>query len=368
MGKSGYDKYDKDSLLLKVLFIIILFTFLPFVSFSESGLYLEKVQPFVDLINDKVEGLNSRYPNLNLSVETDADGLFLLSDDRVINRITPDKIDRIGIISLFLKTELTVSIKYALLKDLPFDLDSESIFEYPYIDPSGKFLVYISDKTYGNRNPFILDLDTLREKEIVIPESSEYFPVYLNDHLYYLSGKKDHFSLQRYSLETEKTTEISNGQISCLRTFKDQLFFSDRGKITVLNNTGLPVSDYFFDGFIQSFAVDENSIYLSMNLGNQFDIFHYSIKNKVLINLTNSRYNEMDVNLYKKHSIIFTSNENGIFNLYIYNLENNSKSIILEDHQFEYFYPFYSDVFEKIIVSVFQKDKEPVFRIIPIKD
>jgi hypothetical protein len=325
----------------------------------------------VSLIEEKIKRIESEHPQKNFSAKFEKENLIFSIDDLTLGELNYNELNRTNIVSFFIKIDAKLNIEKNLKsqeKDVTVFDSINRIFEYPFIDKSGSYFVYISDKTYGNRNPFIFNLNTFEEIEIVIPESSEYFPVYLNDTVYFISGQKDSFSLLKYSIAEKTIDEISNGKINCLRIFEDKIYYSDSNSIYKIDENGNVLEKYDFENYIQSFIIDEKHIFASIYTEHQFDIFKYSTLDKSLVNLTNSNNNEVDITLIKDYGLLFSSNDTGIFNLYEYKFSDKTKNIVYADRFSEYYYSFYSMYFKKIIAAVFKTGEEPKFVFIPFEN
>jgi hypothetical protein len=365
MGKSRDNKYDKNSFLLRWI-IVVGFLFINSILFADNGLYHEKVQPFIPLIDEKVNALNNDFPDFQFEVKFNEEKLILIANGIEIAGLYYTDFDKNKMVSLFIKTRSNAMIKRSLFLHTLYEVEVDALYEYPFLDQTGRFFIYISDKTYGNRNPFILDLQTLKEKEIVVPQSSEYFPVLCNGFLFFLCGKSNYYSLQKYSFEDESIREIASGQITCLRTYNNKLYYSDNNHIFVIDDDGTQIESYAFSGFIQSFSIKNQNIFLSLNKHTQFDLFCYTLSNGTITRLTNTPFNEVDISDYYSDKIIYSSNKTGTFNLYSYDISERQYQSLLSNPKNDYFYPFFAEKYKTIIVSTFTDNKEPFFSFHPL--
>src|SRR6056297_866199 len=120
------------------------------------------------------------------------------------------------IVSFFLNIEESLLIKKTLEnKKLsePHKINViKALYEYPFLVDSENKLLYISDKGTGNRNSFILDLSNAQEKEIIIPETGDYFPILIQNNLFFLMAVDIGFSLTTFALKKENYQEIVSGK------------------------------------------------------------------------------------------------------------------------------------------------------------
>ncbi|MEA1885458.1 MAG: hypothetical protein U9N62_13220 [Thermotogota bacterium] len=276
------------------------------------------------------------------------------------------------VISFFLNVEETLLIAETIKKqssDIRKHIEViEALYEYPYVDETGAFFVYISDKGTGNRNSFVLDLLNYQEKEIIIPETGDYFPVLNKQILYFLKAVEDGFSLNSYHLITDEMIELKRGKINCLRNHAGKIYYSEGKTIIKIDSNGGVLENYVFENRIQSFDIYDNNLVLSMLNKNQYDLYLFNIPEKSLNQLTDSVFNEMDVIFKNNESIIFSSNQTGQYALYLKQFTNkstkNDYDLIHQEKNSDLFYPFYSEYYSKVICSVYEAGKEPKFLII----
>ena len=239
----------------------------------------------------------------------------------------------------------------------------DALYEYPYIDDSGSNFIYISDKGTGNRNPFILNLASYQEKQVLIPETGDYFPLLINNQIYFLKSIENGFSIIAYNINNDEMVEMRRGEITCLRKDLESVYFSEERTIYKMNLEGRIVESFQFDHRIQSFDVQKNHLLISMLDGVQYDLFVYDREAESLHRLTQTDYNEIDVVFQDDQTALFSSNRTGHYGLYekyISEIHHISQyTAIYEGKNEDIFYAHYSDFFSKIICSVYVAGKEP---------
>lgn len=276
------------------------------------------------------------------------------------------------IISFFLNLEESILITKAL-KNRLFDKTLQievidAVYEYPFIDEKSNLFVYISDKGTGNRNPFVLDLSSFKEKEVILPETGDYFPVLNENKMFFLTAVQEGFALKAYDLDIEKRTTLASGQINCLRLFAQNLFYSIKSKIYQIDFQGSLKETYEFQHSIQSFDIYGNYIIVSMLVDSQYDLYLYNILNRNIYKITNTPFNEMDPVFKNEESVIFSSNRKNHYGLYFLNFEEVNKTneyhLIYALDSADIYYPHYSKNYSKIICCIYKSNKEPNFLII----
>ena len=361
-------------MLKKYFFIIFIIFFVPIFLGQENS--KADVQLFEDAILQRAKRIESLYPNVIVKWNKQSKLIEVRHNNKLIREFSIQKETDLSIqkiISFFLNLEETLLFINSLKNESPFNLSRieiiEALYEYPFIDETGTFFVYISDKGTGNRNAFILNLVSYKEKEIIIPETGDYFPILMDNTIYFLMAVEEGFSLMSYYLEDETMKEITRGNINCLRKYSNHIFYSKDKSIFKIDSSGKLIERFDFKKRIQSFDIQNNLIVLSMLNEIQYDLYLYNIHFNSIEQLTNTDFNEVDSIFKNLQTIIYVSNKNGNYGLYSqsidHNFDKNIGQLLYQRNNEEVYNPFYTEIYSKIICSVYQSGKEPKFLIIP---
>jgi len=360
-------------MLKKYLFIIFLVSYFTIILGQENP--KRDFQFFEDTILQRAKKIESVYSDVIVNLDKQAKIIEVKKNNKLIREFSLQReadFDIQTIISFFLNLEETLLLMSGLKNDIPFHLTRieiiDALYEYPFIDETGTFFVYISDKGTGNRNTFILNLQDYTENEIIIPETGDYFPLLSNRSLFFLMAVEDGFSLMSYNLSDNTMKEITRGNINCLRKDANYIFYSKDNSIFKIDSSGKLIESYNFQQRIQSFDIKDNLIVLSKLNIIQYDLYLYNAQFDTIKQLTKTVFNELDPIFQNNQTIIYASNKNKNFGLFSRNiLENPDKTVeklVYQKKNEEVFNPFYSEFYSKIICSVYQSGKEPVFLII----
>ncbi|MDN5359519.1 MAG: hypothetical protein PWQ84_582 [Thermotogaceae bacterium] len=330
---------------------------------------------FQELIINRSNRLETMFYDVDVTLNQKTNVIEVIKNKKVIREFSLKqevKVTAENLISFFLNVEESLLIAETIKTQSP-DIKKQievidALYEYPYLDETGSFFVYISDKGTGNRNSFILDLLNYQEKEIIIPETGDYFPVLNKQILYFLKAVEDGFSLNAYHLITNEMIELSRGKINCLRIHAGKIYYSEGNSIIKIDSNGRVLENYLFENRIQSFDIYDNNLTLSMLNKNQYDLYLFNIPENSLNQLTNSIFNEMDVIFKNNESVLFSANQTGQYALYLKQITNNNTKndydLIYQEKHSDVFYPFYSEYYSKVICSVYEVGKEPKFLIL----
>ncbi len=354
----------KKSLLITFFLVIV-------ISIIAQENVTSSLKYFKDIITTRSQIIETDFSDIKITIIDETASILVEYRNNVIREFNLQKDGNITaekIVSFFLNLEENLLIEKKL-KSFNTDDISEikvisALYEYPFIDKKGNYFVYISDKGTGNRNPFILDLNKLHEKQIIIPETGDYFPVLSNGFLYLLMAVEDGFSLVSYDLETNNWTELKRGRINCLRSYSQNIFYSENNVIYKIDSKGNILASYEFKNPIQSFDINENFIVLSALEGIQYDLFSYNIKENKLIRATNTDFHELDVIFKDENTFVFSSNKMGYYGIFEQTLGFANYRLIYSKYTSDLFYPYYSEYYKKIICSVYEAGKEPYLLII----
>jgi len=374
MGKIRNNKYDQNSFMLKSIIIFLLLT-LSILTFSEVVVQ-SQIDDLESIIYSRSLRLESLFPEITVIRYDKPVAIEVKYMEQIISRLTLDKAGDFTaekIVSFFLNVEenllIISSIKNTNSKKSTVVDVIDAVYEYPFIDENGEYLVYISDKMTGNRNPVILNLMNHHERHVIIPESGDYFPLLFEDTLFFLMAVEDGFSIVSHDLSNGHYSELIRGDLTCLRSNHDFLYYSENNKVFQLNTSGHIINQFEFKYPIQSFDIAGNNLILSLLDGVQYDLFLFNIVGSKLIRLTDTEYNEVDVIFQNLTNAIFSSNKTGNYGIYQLNVSfvdsPSDYHLIYETKNKDIFYPCYSFVYSKIVSCVFETGKEPKFLIIP---
>src|SRR6056297_1782921 len=190
-------------------------------------------QTYENIIKKRSQSLRILVPDIDITIEEQNGTVEVYYKNKKIRAYSPETSSDASsekIISFFLNLEESLLFVERIQEQTEPRIEKisviDALYEYPFIDQGGSKFIYISDKGTGNRNIFILDLSTYNEREIIIPQTGDYFPVLLQDELYFLKAVENGFSLVFYNLANDKMQTIRTGNITCLRTCSNELFFS----------------------------------------------------------------------------------------------------------------------------------------------
>lgn len=373
MGKGRNNKPDKDSLMLKKKLGLIFFLFFLCVLVVSQETFEDQSRELVEIIKTRSKKIESVFYDFGVKVFQDQQKITVKANNTLINEFhfqSDEETTVNSVISFFLNIEDSLSLMQSILDNKAESATKKiavikALYEYPFIDETGRFFLYISDKGTGNRNPFVLDLLTGRQQEIVIAQTSEYFPIMVKENLFFLKGMGDFFSINKYDLKTRQETELIKGDIGCIRTRSQALYFSEKNTIYKMDLNGNVLERYKFEDYIQSFAPLEDSFIVSLLQESQYDLFKYDLKTKETKKFQETNYNEVDVNSWDERSVLFSSNQTGNYGIYRLSQDTQTNEFIYEQiylvNKADLFYPFYSINYKKIICSLYDANNEPVF-------
>lgn len=362
--------------MLKKIISITLFFFISLCLFSQINT-AQKLREYEAIIVNRSQRLEALFNGVNVNTDYLAATIKIKYNDVIIRQLNLQKEELAtaaeNIISFFLSSEESLLlIKTLKKKDLtqPLKIEViEALYEYPLIDDYEKKLIYISNKGTGNRNPFILNLQSGQEEEVIIPDTGDYFPIFRKDRLFFLMAVEDGFSLISYDVTNKSLREIAKGKINCLRHDPNYLYYAEENTIYKLDQHEQVIESYSFNNLIQSFDIFNGIFVISMLNGLQYDLYLYHIKEEKLNRLTDTEFNELDVLFQDENSIIFSSNKQGTYDLYHQNYNEVTHSsdykLIYANDKGDIFYPCYSKYYSKIICSIYETNKEPKILIIP---
>ena len=324
-------------------------------------------QPLYELFREKTASLKNEFPvyfeeiDLTFTQKATGSSVKCIKNGHILVETTKPELSREAVVGFFLRLrELLyfIDLFNGHTQRKSIFLNEEALYEYPHLNRDGEFFVYISDKKTGNRNPFYLNLNTYVEKEIVIPGTSEYFPVMSDNRIFFITGDENHNILYNYDINKEALNQLYSGIIYCLRIENDYLFFIEEGNILKLSFDGTLMKEYPIDERIQSFCVMGTSIYYSVLNGTHYVIKRYDISNEKKEITLKTNNNIVDVINIRRESLLFSSNMEGSYDLYTYNLSDKKTEILYKCDE-DIFYPFYSEIHNLIVFSKYKRDVEP---------
>ena len=360
--------------MLKIVISFILLT-LSTLIFSEAVVQ-DRIDHLESIVSSRSSRLESLFSGITVLSYKNPIAIEVNYMKQLVNRLTLKEADDFTnekIVSFFLNVEEQLSIITSLM-----DINSKkttiidvinAVYEYPFIDAKGEYLVYISDKKTGNRNPVILNLLNYQERHVIIPETGDYFPVLLDDTLFFLMAVEEGFSIMSYDLSNGQYSELIRGDLTCLRSSNEFLYYSENNAVFQLNAKGQLINHFDFEYPIQSFDIIDNTLIVSLLDRIQYDLFLLNTEDFELFRLTDTAYNEVDVIFQNEINSVFSSNRNGNYGIYQQRISfDNIPSdyqLVFEIKNKDIFYPCFSDIYSKIVACLFETGKEPRLLIIP---
>ncbi|MBB6061684.1 TolB protein [Thermosipho japonicus] len=231
----------------------------------------------------------------------------------------------------------------------------------------GKFL-YITDRLGGNRNLAYIDIQNEKIKLLPVWGSSEYYPRFSPDMKMVLFQGSLHGNWSIYTMPfgvndySKKIKKISGSNLpSYTPVWYDNnnvLYIQDteKGNVMIMANIyngEKQVLDVYGDMVFTPFVYDGDIYYTSLN-GANFGIYKYVDGENLKVE--DSFYNEHDPVIYK-NKLIFTSNRDGIYRIWMKDLDTSSVTCLTSDINYDVFYPTVSDGL--LFFSVYKDGKEP---------
>jgi len=374
VGKIRYNQYVEDPYLLKTLFFFFILSLILPNTVTSQVKRLDEIHqhPLYELWSEKEEGLKEDYSilfdEIDLTITQNGTVTTMKSKKNGHQFLDVETADlsRGDIISFFLTLRerlFFVDLLTAQNNKRADFFRKEALYEYPHVNRNGEFFVYISDKKTGNRNPFFLNLNTYIEKEIVVPGTGEYFPVMLDNRIFFISGEEDHNTLYSYHINKEVLNQLYSGIIYCLRVENDHIYLIEEGNILKVDLEGNVIEEYPIGEQIQSFCIINSSIYYSALNGTRYVIKRYDTRSGKKEIPLEMKGNIVDVINIGQASLLFSSNKKSSYNLYTYNLKEKKTEMFHECDE-DVFYPFYSENLNLIVFSTYKRDEEPKIEVL----
>jgi hypothetical protein len=248
------------------------------------------------------------------------------------------------------------------------------LYEYPHISADSRYFSSVSEKRTGNSNVFVTDLNTGKITWYDIPQHSEFFPQTLGDQLYYLQSLEGARELKRTSISEDKNevTSLYEGDITCFRIYGSTLYWSEGNRIYSMPAVGgiTPELGATFEHTtsIQSFDVCKDYWILSLLNGeSQYDLYLYNPEQKTGFYISTTLCQEVDVCVTRDgKKILYSSNPEGYFNLFVIDMETNRISRLTNNH-YDEFYGAFTPNSTGIIFSRYETRSEPYFVALTIQ-
>lgn len=289
------------------------------------------------------------------------------------------------------KASLTLLESLVLIDSLRSGPDQRTLFsyfpnsyEYAHFSEDGRWFFYISDKHTGNTNPVLIDLQTMREKILVFPQTSEIFP-WVVDELsgrpgpwlfFVISGEKEwELKVVRIPegsgvilMKPFESRSLDSGDIYSLSRDGEYLYYIRDGKIIQMNLETLqrwvlqpPLTDYF----AQSMDVRDGLAIVSLLVGTHYNLFLWDLHGNDWQALTHTQYQEVDVRWSHHHPwFVYSANPNGTFQIFIRNLMDAASRVLVDQGE-DFFYPAFSPCDRFVVCSAYSTSSSPSLILLP---
>lgn len=283
--------------------------------------------------------------------------------EKIIKSLSTKLLERISIIRLRFKD-------FEGMLRLTFE---ESIDEYPSFSDDGSLLAFISDRDTGNRDVYIIDLNHMYIKRNSLSGSSEYFPRISpdNSRLVFQSTRGGKWSIWIQNMselgESNNLKRIPvSGNSYTPNCDKNGVYF-----VQEEGNTDIFFYDFLTEKVykILESAEDEFSPYPShmgivfVRVKDDGDSGIYLLTNsKETKPLEDSPFNEFDPLVTKDNKwLIFSSNRDGVYRLWLKNLESGVIYKLTTQEDGDAFYPTVKD--DIIVFSMYSKGEPDLWAV-----
>ncbi len=245
-----------------------------------------------------------------------------------------------------------------------------SVDEYPSFSPDGRFIIFSSDRYGGNRDPFIIDSVEGKMIHMRIAGSSDYFPSFSPDGklvlfqgsftgnwgVYTIPSSGDTRKIRRIAGTSKKAAYMpvwaGDREVMYItdEPSGNSLYIKD---ITtkIATRIDLPFDYVFYprlhDGVLYFVGLD----------GADFGI--YSLRDGTVGVIEDSEYNEYDIDISKDGSMVFVSNRDGVYRLWLKNLKTGEVKVVTDFIDYDVFYPAFHPSGKIVAISVYEPDLEP---------
>lgn len=276
------------------------------------------------------------------------------------------------------KTFLQEVIYYPLEKISFHKLKSRDFDKYlrltyhPGIDEYGDFkdnkFLFITDRLAGNRNIAYIDLNNESINLLPVWGSSEYYPRFSPDMTMIAFQGSLHGTWNIYVMPfgekdyAKKIKKISNAELAAYTPAwygNETLVYvqdTEKGNVMIkgdIYNKHKEKLNTYGDMVFTPYVHGDKIFYSSLN-GANFGIYEYeSNKNEVI---EDSFFNEHDPVFYNG-KLIFTSNRDGIYRIWMKDLETSSVTCLTPDINYDVFYPTVNNGL--LFFSVYKDNEEP---------
>ncbi|MBO8161584.1 MAG: PD40 domain-containing protein [Thermosipho sp. (in: Bacteria)] len=238
-----------------------------------------------------------------------------------------------------------------------------------YGDYSNRLFLFISDRLGGNRNVTYFDIDNEKIKILPVFGSSEYYPKFSPD------GEKIAFQGSLHGFwniyimpfndpnYSKKIKKISNANLPAYTPewFDNEniLYIQDieKGNMMIKKNIYSGYTETINTVGTMAFTprVYNNEIYYTSLQGANFGIYK-NVENENY-EVEDTFYNEHDPLLIDATHLVFTSNRDGIYRIWLKNLETGSVTCLTPDLNYDVFYPAFGDGI--LFFSLYKDEEEP---------
>jgi len=244
---------------------------------------------------------------------------------------------------------------------------------HPGIDEYGDYLngmfLFISDRLGGNRNIAYIDIDVQKINIIPVFGSSEYYPKFSpnGEQIAFQGSLHGYWNIYimpfndpEYSRKIKRISDSNMPAYTPDWYNEDNIVYiqdTEKSNMMIKKNvkTGLKETINTVGSMVFTPNVQNGEIYYTSLQGANFGIFknvngeNYAVEDTF--------YNEHDPLLLDATHLIFTSNRDGIYRIWIKNLNSGSVTCLTPDLNYDVFYPAYGDGI--LFFSLYKDEEEP---------
>ncbi|HNW46965.1 MAG TPA: hypothetical protein PLB79_05520 [Thermotogota bacterium] len=251
---------------------------------------------------------------------------------------------------------------------------SDLLYEYPHFSADGRFFTYITEKRTGNANPLVVSLTDGTVFLLELPMKTEFYPRVYGEFLYYLQSLEGAREILRVPLSrlSDRREGLYEGDVTGYSVRGNELIWSEKNRLLrkPLDGKG-PYSEEPLPpnaSRIQSFDIADHYWAISLaREGAQYDLYLYDPVRKTGLFLTHTPYQEVDVRFSKDGTmLVFSSNPDGNFNLFYFDLVNNRLGRVTQN-AYDEFYPAFTPDGSGLVFCRYETKSEPYLVALPLR-